>query len=361
MADNIQIFADINTPFVNDVTVRRVASSKVKENIFQDIVLRPDEAVTEKFSTDTDAAQIQIIRLKPNNAEAREIGASVNGAYFNGNDAETSATEAYGINILTTIDHNIDIPTNMQDMLSVDAVKGELENLSGKVSRNINAMTIATQLAKNFNEKAKADSNFDNWVVIDKSSTAKGIYKNAIIEAGAKLDDGNEKQGIDTYPTDNRAVIIRSKVKASLLKDGEIIIGGSNSAQAMLQKGGLDEGTRPNNITGYLGEMDNMPVYMASEPIWKLAEKYLGLSANALDKVLGIVVSGIGTGRALAFNNVMKIIDTPNGQGKRLQPKYRMGAECWDECSVVPIVEKTFVNVSTADAQLKVLAPGSRA
>jgi hypothetical protein len=243
----------------------------------------------------------------------------------------------------------IDIPTNQQDMMNVDVAEAELTNLSGKVNKNVNAVTFAAQLATSFN------ANMPNKVTLDASNPD---YLAAIIDAGSMLDDGNEEQGIDAYPDDYRAIFIRSGAKASLMKKGQIIIGGSNDAQTILRKGGLDVDTEPDvAATGYLGTVDNMPVYMASKAVWTLAEKYMGLTAGALDGVEMLVVSGIGTGRALAFNNAIKMIDSPNGQGRRLQPKYRFGAKCWDAKSVVPVVKSTFVKpVDT----VTVMAPGSR-
>ena len=72
------------------------------------------------------------------------------------------------------------------------------------------------------------------------------------------------------------------------------------------------------------------------------AAEYLGLTESNLAGVVGIVCSAVGTGRALAFNSAIKQIPSPNGQGIRIQPKYRMGAECWDALSVVPIVKSDF-------------------
>ncbi len=349
------LFADIKTPYVNEATLKRIMSNRVKENIFQGIFTRPNEAVTEKFSTDTDAAQIQVIRVKPNTKDAREIGADTNGGWFNSTGASTPTTEAYPINIITTIDDVIDIPTNQQDMMNVDVAEAELSNLAGRVNKNVNAITFATQLAKNFND-VQAGSVADNKVILDADTPD---YLAAIIEAGAKLDDGNEAQGIDAYPDDQRAIFIRSSAKASLMKKGQIIIGGSNAAQTILRKGGLDENTDPDvAATGYLGEVNNMPVYMASKAVWALAEKYMGLTAGALNDVEMLVVSGVGTGRALAFNAAIKMIDSPNGQGRRIQPKYRFGAECWDALSVVPVVKSTFTAPSGV---ITVKAPGSRA
>ena len=99
-----------------------------------------------------------------------------------------------------------------------------------------------------------------------------------------------------------------------------------------------------------------MPVYVASQAVWTLAERYLGLTPGRLDGVQMLVVSAIGTLRALAFNSAMKVIDSPDGQGRRLQPKYRFGTECIDALSVVPVVENSFV----APSDITIKAPASR-
>ena len=346
------LFADIKTPFVNEATLKRIMSSRVKENIFQNIFTRPNEAVTEKFSEDTDAAEIQVIRVKADGSDARDIGEDINGNWFNGQGASFSTTAAYGVKILTTIDRNIDIPTNQQDMMNVDVAEAELANLAGRVNRNINAMTIAEQLRKNFTDVA-AGTVEKNWITL---AAQDPDYLSALIEAGGKLDDGNEAEGVDAYPDGARAVIIRSKVKTALLKKGQVIIGGSNAAQNILRKGGLSEDDRPEVAsTAYVGEVANMPVYVASQAVWTLAERYLGLTPGRLDGVEMLVVSAIGTLRALAFNSAMKIIDSPDGQGRRLQPKYRFGTECIDALSVVPVVDNSFV----APADITIKAPAS--
>lgn len=347
------LFADIKTPFVNEATLKRIMSSRVKENIFQNIFTRPNEAVTEKFSEDTDAAEIQVIRVKADGSDARDIGEDINGNWFNGQGASFSTTAAYGVKILTTIDRVIDIPTNQQDMMNVDVVEAELANLAGRVNRNINAMTIAEQLRKNFTDVA-AGTVEKNWITLPAQDPD---YLSALIETGGKLDDGNEAEGVDAYPDGARAVIIRSKVKTALLKKGQVIIGGSNAAQNILRKGGLSEDDRPKVAsTAYVGEVANMPVYVASQAVWTLAERYLGLTPGRLDGVEMLVVSAIGTLRALAFNSAMKIIDSPDGQGRRLQPKYRFGTECIDALSVVPVVDNSFV----APADITIKAPASR-
>ena len=352
----MQLFADIRTPMINEATLKRIMSPRVKKNIFQGVILRPNEAVTEQFSTDTSSSEIQVLRTRLVEDYARELGADINGNWFNSEDASFSTTAAYPIRIIDEIDRNIDIPTVQQDMMSISLAEAELSNLAGKVNRAINAMTIATQLCTNFNGIATGEIE-KNWVELDATPN----YLSAIIDAGTKLDEGNPAEGIDAYPDDMRAIIVRPEAKKELLEKGQVIIGGSDSAQKILRKGGLDDDTTPEVAsTGYIGEINNMPVYVASPNIFNLAAKYLGVRADAINGVKAMVVSAIGTGRALAFNAAIKIIDAPGGQGRRLQPKYRMGAKCWDGLSVVPIVANGFINPASSTSLLTVKAPGSR-
>lgn len=350
-----QFFSNINTPEINRATLKRVMSSAVKDNIFQEIIVRPGEGVIEKFSNDTAAAEIQVVRVRPDNDEAREIGADINGGWFNADAASNPETAAYGIRIIDMIDKCKDIPASEQDMIAVDLAEATLKNLTGKVARGVNAVSVGAMLTKNFNDVASGKV-AKNWVTISDNN-----YKDAIITAGVQLDSGNEEEGIDAYPDTGRAVYLRPEAKRHLLTTGQIIVGGSNYAQDILRQGGVDAETRPSVVsTGYIGEISNMPCYVLSPVIWAAVERYMGLGAGALSGVLGVVVSGIGTGRALAFNAAIKTIDSPNGQGIRIQPKYRFGAECWDALSVVPIVASAFANPATAAAPLTMKAPGSR-
>ena len=130
----------------------------------------------------------------------------------------------------------------------------------------------------------------------------------------------------------------------------------------VLRNGGLDRTTKPAiATTGYVGEINNTPVYCLSAVGWALAEKYLGLSAGALDNLVALVVSGTGTGRALAFNSKIKTVDAQEGQGIKLQPKYRFGCECWDALSVVPVFSASFTNpVKDTATALYMRGTGSR-
>lgn len=111
---------------------------------------------------------------------------------------------------------------------------------------------------------------------VDPADKTEDKYLNAILKAGALLDDGNSDEGIDSYPADGRALFIRAKYKVDLLKRGALLLGGSNTAQRMIAQGGLSDEAKPNNTTGYYGDIDGTPVYVVAGTTWKLIEQYLG-------------------------------------------------------------------------------------
>lgn len=346
-------------PYVNSATLKRLYSSVVKDNIFQDILTRADEACTEKYSEDTSVAQITVLRLLPGDGLARSMNGTTNNGFFNSSDAIFNTTTAYQITLLDLVDFQIDIPEVQQDMMSTDLAAGRAKILGGQVATNVNAITIAAQLAKNFNDIANGTIT-SNWKTITTASDAVSVYQAKLIEASAELDDGNEAEGINTYPITERAIYLRASYKSKLMQNGSLLLGGSNYAQQMIADGGLSPNAKTDNTTGYCGRILDMPAYMVGGAVWKMTERYLGLAKGALDGVLAVIVSSIGTGRGLAFNATIKQIDAPSGAGIRMQPLYRFGAECWDGLSVAPIVSSTFVNPATSSANLSVMAPASR-
>ena len=73
-----------------------------------------------------------------------------------------------------------------------------------------------------------------------------------------------------------------------------------------------------------------------------------------------MLVAGIATGRALAFNNSVKIIDSPNGQGKRAQYKYRWGVEVWQYKGIVPVINYGSTLSTVSATALSIEAPESQ-
>lgn len=349
-----------NEPYINSATLKRLYSSVVKDNIFQALLARDGEACTEKYCEDTSVAQVSVLRVLPGNGDPRHIGATVNGGFFNSNNAQLSETTAYGVDLLDAFDRMHDIPEVQQDMMSVDLAAQRAKIVGGQVARGVTACTLATQIAENFN--ALYGATVANLVKLPQTNVDGEAVLNAIITASSHLDDGDTANGVDTYPIEERAIFIRPSMYAKLMQKGAIIIGGSNYAQDILKDGGVSHGDKSDNVTGYCGRILDMPVYKVSKPIWDMVEAYLGLDAGDLDKIEGLVVSGTGTLRGLAFNATIKQIDCPDGPGIRMQPLYRWGAKCILPSSVSVIADYAFTNPVVSDAtKLTVLAPGSRA
>lgn len=353
------VLSQFNAPAVDGQALKRVLAPAIMENIVQDIILRDGYGVTEKFSTDTDAFEIRVIRQAALDLDARKFGATFNGGFFNTLTEIQPTSEEYGIRLDHIIDRNVDIPSNMQDMFPLDVVGATTKRVGQAVARNVNASTLAEQLrvALTYNAAVELEEDYafgGNSYTFDAAldtstlvphTTGTSDWQTTYLTASALLDNGDERHGVDIYPVDMRVGLWRPEIRAELLKTGQIIIGGSNFAQEMLAAGKVSPSGGPReNMGGYFGDIDATPQHIVSKAIWNLAERYLQLDAGALDKVYGMIVSSLGTGRALAFNNTIKTIDSPNGQGMRIQPKYRWGVESWFPKSIVLMVENDFEN-----------------
>lgn len=345
---------DMSAPKLDGQALRRYTSKNIMENIFQNMLLLPDKGVTERFSEDTDASEIRIIRQVVPNIQARRMGASVNGGYFNSNTPLMPQSAEYGLKILYMIDDQVDFPTVMDEMVEIPVAEATTKAVGGLVARNINASTIAHQLAAVVNQEI-ATANSTNYVALDTT----GDYKSALLDASTKLDEGDADNGIDIFPIDRRQGILRATARGALLKTGQVIIGGSNYAQEMLARGVISPNTYKQDKLEYIGELDNIPFAVASKPIWDLAEKYMQVDAGDLNCVMGMIVAADATGRALAFNNSVKIIDCPRGQGKTAQYKYRWGIETFFYKGIVPILTNGSTPKTISTTAITIEAPGS--
>lgn len=352
---------NFSAPKLDGQALRRYTSKNIMENIFQSILHLPEKGVTERYSEDVNASEIRIIRQVAPDIKARRAGATVNGGYFNTNAVLLPQSVEYGLKILYMIDDQVDFPTVMDEMVELPVAEATTKAVGGIVGRNINASTTAHQLSKVINASIDGTLGTDyNTVTL----TAADKIKEAIIEANAKLDDGDETNGVDIFPIDGRQLIIRASTRAKLFTTGNIFVGGSNYAQEMLERGVISPGTYKQDNLQYVGEIDQVPVSVMAKVGWNLAEEYMQQEAGFLDDILGLIVAGIGTGRALAFNNSVKIIDSPAGQGKRAQYKYRWGIETFFAKSVVPIIDygKTLPLAKDTDNKtipVVIEAPGS--
>ena len=336
---------------VNDTATQVLAAKQVKENIFVDLVHKNGYGVTEQ--TETNVSTLRMLKVKPTTASAREIGASTNGAFFNGDNAEVPQVSEYDLNLLYVYDRVYDLPELQQDMCPVNIFDETTKNIGGRVATEINASTIAEQLANRYNA-AKTATKWDDIAVV---LPASGGYYEAIQEASTMLDDGDEANGIQSFPFEEREIIMRPTFRKNLLSDKGVLLGGSNYAQSMLAKGAVSPDAKKEFGNMYCGEVDMIPCYIAPKALWNRAGEWTG-SATAFDGTEAIVVAKSATDRGISTQDYIKIIDSPNGAGKRLQPKTRWGINVCYGKGIVPILKNGTAAPSSA---ITVKAPGSRA
>lgn len=336
---------------VNDTATQVLAAKQVKENIFVDLVHKNGYGVTEQ--TETNVSTLRMLKVKPTTASAREIGASTNGAFFNGDNAEVPQVSEYDLNLLYVYDRVYDLPELQQDMCPVNIFDETTKNIGGRVATEINASTIAEQLANRYNA-AKTATKWDGIAV---ALPASGGYYEAIQEASTMLDDGDEANGIQSFPFEEREIIMRPAFRKNLLSDKGVLLGGSNYAQSMLAKGAVSPDAKKEFGNMYCGEVDMIPCYIAPKALWNRAGEWTG-SATAFDATQAMVVAKSATDRGISTQDYIKIIDSPNGAGKRLQPKTRWGINVCYGKGIVPILKN---GTAAPSAALTVQAPGSRA
>lgn len=363
---------------INQQSVDIITAKRLMENYFVNIIHMPGKGVTEGFTDDVSAPFVRVVRQKLPGILPRQLGATANGGNFNSAAAKQPQSEEFDIQITEFYDGNIDIPEVTTDMFSLPLVEATMDSVAGEVATAINASTVAEQIKTWANEMCKTTPK--SHVVTLPSSIGDESYRDAVLAAGAYLDDGDEDHGVQSYPVDMREIVARPTFCAKLLTAKNIVVGGDLSV-ALLERGVISEGTYKSNGNQYVGEIDNTPVYKAPSIIWnKAAQELVYLSSGvpdptaannvyntanakaAIDAIEALVVSAVGTARGIATGNRVKSIPSPNGAGLRLQPKFRWGVECFYATSVVPIVAYgfTLANLATTSNVLARLPSGSQ-
>ena len=324
-------------PTINSMEAGVILSKVILENIVQDVIETEGRGVTMAFSTDTEAAQIKAMRVLPLTQKARRLGASINGGVYNSGSAEYPQSEVVMLNILDSIDGNIDVPNQTQSMISVNLLDEKQKQIAQLVTKTLNALTVAGKIKTTFGaEQAPTTYN-----------SATDDLTEKLLQLSADLDEGDSTKGIQYYPKKGRIYVFRSSFKPTLFKKGIYVLGGANLLYGMVQKGTASPEAIQRGEDGYIGDFDDIPIHCASSQIWSDAEAYLGLPAGELAEVYGYCSSSMANSRGLAHDNQIKIIDSPDGPGVRLQPQYRFGFESWYATGNRFLVKSTFANFVT--------------
>ncbi len=363
---NEQFLSDFKSPTINGMAARRVLANEMLYNLAQGIIEANGKGVTQKFTKDTEGAQIRVLRILPLKQKSRELGSALNGGNFN-SDKESTQSETVGIDVITVIDSPIDIAQVTQDMIPVDLLDSDMKNFSNLVNRNINAMTIGGKLGTSLSAEDANITYFDASIVGD---AEKKEINRTFLNANDKLNDGDEEHGVDLFPVEDRVCVARSNYITTLKTFGILSIGGSNAAQALIASDGITNGKVTDWIgNGYVGDFDGVPVHIAAKAIYNLAEEYAGVPKGEFKKIMGYFSSAMANSRGVATGKEVKVIDHPDGQGIRLQPLVRMGFESWypkGNSIMVDAKEGEYVNPFTSlkalysEYKFKNKAPGSR-
>lgn len=341
---------------VNSSATQILAAKQIKENLFVGLLHRDGKGVTEH--NETNVSTLRIIKPGVPTGSARQLGGlngtpiGTNGGFFNSNPAGFQDMLEYDLNLLYVYDLMTDIPEVQEDMVPVSVFDATTKNIGGRVSTEINASTIAHQLVNRFNA-ANAANVWDGIAVVE-GTTGKVAY-DAVMAASSKLDDGDETVGVQGYPFEERELLIRSAFRQKLMGETGVILGGSNYAQSMVAKGAMSPDAAKEYGSMYCGEIDLIPCYITPAPIWKRAGEWVG-SATAFDGVDALMCAASATDRGISTQDYIKVIDSPAGAGKRLQPKVRWGVNVCYGSGIVPIVAN---GTAVPSADLTVIAPGN--
>lgn len=334
---------------VNESATQVLAAKQVKENIFLDLVHKNGYGVTQQ--EETNVSTLRMMKVSPITDDARQIGADTNGGWFAEGAIGTPKVVEYDLNLLYIYDKPIDIPEVQEDMVPVNVMDNTTKNIGGRVATEINASTLALQLSAKYNAAKKAGKWDGDAVVLDDE----GAY-NAIQRASTMLDDGDEENGIQSFPFAERQILMRPTFRAELMTPKGVLLGGSNYSQSMLAKGAVSPDARKEWGNMYCGEIDATPCYIVPAALWNRAGAWTG-SATAFSATQAIVCAASATDRGISTQDYIKIIDSPNGAGKRLQPKTRWGVNVCYPKGIVPILA---AGTAAPSGDISVTAVGSR-
>ena len=350
---------------VNQVALKNTASAQVFEKFIQGILHVNGKGVDESYINGSalGSQSIAIPKVALGAGDFRLLGAGVNGGQFNTNEAVVSTSDYIYVPILYVYDRIETLAKIMNDKAGYDLLSAKTENIRRKITRGINALTFAVQIAQTLNESAKTGA---TATYITESDAP--LYEN-YLDANALLDEGDEVIGADYFPTEMRQAFFRPSAFAKLKKEKGVILD-SNYGQEMLATGVLNpfknsEATKVELREGYAGEIDGVGVYKVSPILLKLAAKYCRadgetLAETAFNGIDALVCSAVGTIRGFTSTGDIEVVPAQAGQGWVLQPLVHGGCVCVSGKSVRLIVASNFTNPATNDAPITILPPESQ-
>ena len=358
--------ADFTGYSVNSTAFHIAVANHVIADIAQYDIYHDGLGIIQITAEDAGASAVRVPKIVKSTGTFRELGHATNGGFANSSTTQTKGLDEEIITLKYLYDQMEDVP-NVQNILSVAnsaSVSRRLTEIAKAITRGRNAGTMAKQIGEVINACVTATAGTNR--VFNYAPATAGDALAKLRSAMASLDDGDSYH--DTFPIEGRLIVARPSYVQDLLQNGNIIVGGSNFAQEIVASGAVSPniaiGSLPENTKGYRGMVLGVPVMIATAPLWTRAETWCQVTAGDFDDLEAIVCSHIATGRGQAFPEQMKVIDSPDVNGLRIQPLSNFGTEVFFEGGIKLITSAstawTYGTDETFATALTVLAPGSQ-
>lgn len=325
---------------VNGSSVDVKISAKILENYFQGDCEADGKGVTSNYSqSEMNAGYVRILKPAFLNMKTRQLGSTVNGGSYS-NDALFISNSEYMLQVLEVLDEPVDMPFNNFSMVPQLTRDQFTKQIGEQIAKVKNGLCLAAKLYKSWYE----DTANQKQLTFD---TATNNLRSVLDQAEDVLNEGIPSIGISSFPEDDRNITFLNGYTQYMRATGSFIVGGSNFAQEMLKSGAVDPDSTMNVLrNGFKGIYGTVPLHLISNlKVWD-ADAYLGFP-NGTIAASGLVLvesSAIANHFGLADSGIQAMSPTPNGQGTRVFPNYRMGAATFYTQGNVIVVNQNFVN-----------------
>ncbi len=359
---------DANGRFYLDGNMVNVELSNViAEAIYIEEIFRDRQSVTGKYTTDRKAGAVRVMLDTPFPFSSRTTsyggrpGTEGNAGVINVNAPYLPTNDEFMVYLNQVNDQRMLFPDLGKEYIPLDVMAQKIAGYAKAVVQDRSASTLAEILAYAF---FRSLNNGENLVTVADLSADNAIAT-TINDLNAKLDNGDRAQGAFTFATEGRTIIGRpSFINKVFNRNSGIILTGSDLAQSMLKNYDLDVDMRDRDFvgTGYKGYAMQFHFQSAPDYIWSLAEKYLGLTAGALNNVHAIAVSFESTAMGRVIDLGVKMVDANEVRGIMAQPLNVWGHEAFRKSYVIgdSTLTNTYLTSTlnlTAEKRLYPVAP----
>lgn len=332
---------DRNGRFYLDGTmVNAEISDVIAEAIYVEEIFRDGQSVTSKYTTDRKAGAVRVMLDTPIPFSSRTVsyggreGTEGNSGVINANPPIMPADDEFMVYLNQVNDQAMLFPDLSKEYIPLDVMARKINGYAKRVVEDRSASTLAEIIAYSFFRSLNGGDNLKTVADLK----ADNAYADLINDLNAALDDGDEATGAHTFPTDGRTIIGRPEfVNGVFNRKSGVILTGSDLAQSMLREYNLSVDFDGKNYVGanYKGYAMQFNWVVANSVIWKLAEKYLGLTEGALDNVYAIAVSREATAMGKIVDLGVKLIDANEVRGTKAQPINIWGHEAFRKSFVI--------------------------